>query len=322
MLESVRIENRFDAFVLMEIIEVFTFDNLQYNPETRSNGLFSDFVHTFTFMKIKIEASGWPTECDTDEKKDAYIRLCEVVDNIRIHKNAVKYNKSYRNCSKLINKIVFGVVSACPRTILRRRWSKTEKNFTNFYYHHSPLITINDIFFGNENTAYVEWRYVENAKPILPAPSKDISVITGTYTTAQARIILLSELEKLGQRLLYCDTDSVIFVASESDYIPSTGNGLGQFTNEFVEKVKMKGYVCNSVVAKKKLSFERFKNMLFDVDNDNLTTTTTSISRKKYFNIVTDKITKRFGYTFTKRVVSSELGATLPYGHIGIKNIY
>lgn len=208
-----------------------------------------------------------------------------------------------------------------------------------------------DLFFANERTVYVQWRYVESAKPLLPSPSKDISVITGTYTTAQARVILLCELEKLGERVLYADTDSIIFVASENDYVPSTGVSLGQFTDEvkkhgehayieefvavapksyalkirkspdsdeYVEHVKMKGYVCNSARSKKKLNFECFKNMLFDVNSKILTTKTTSISRRKHFKIVTEKLKKKIGFTFTKRVVL-ENGFTLPFGHVNIE---
>lgn len=94
------------GYRLMEIIEIWSYDKVEYCNETQSNGLFSDFVNTF--MKIKVEASGWPRGCDTDEQKDAYIKHCEEVDGIVIDKDAVKYNSSYRNCSKVINNSLWG----------------------------------------------------------------------------------------------------------------------------------------------------------------------------------------------------------------------
>lgn len=44
---------------------------------------------------------------------------------------------------------------------------------------------------------------------------------------------------------------------------------------------------------------------------------TSNIQRKKHFQIITDKIKKKFGFTFDKRVVCED-HCTLPFGHIDI----
>ena len=61
------------------------------------------------------------------------------------------------------------------------------------------------------------------------------SVVIAAYTTAQARIELYNHMEKLGTRLLYCDTDSCIFVKDENkpeEYESPLGNLLGAMTDE------------------------------------------------------------------------------------------
>ncbi len=58
------------------------------------------------------------------------------------------------------------------------------------------------------------------------------NVIIAAFVTVQARLKLYNEFDKLGERVLYFDTDSVFFVKIEEDYVPELGNYLGQFTNE------------------------------------------------------------------------------------------
>lgn len=62
----------------MEIVEVWCYDTAKYDPETKTNNLFSEYVDTF--LKTKIAASGYPIDADTEEKREAYIRHCAEVD--------------------------------------------------------------------------------------------------------------------------------------------------------------------------------------------------------------------------------------------------
>ena len=52
------------GYVIAYIYEVWHF-------KQKSNNLFQPYVKTF--LKIKQEASGWPSECDTEEKKKKYL---------------------------------------------------------------------------------------------------------------------------------------------------------------------------------------------------------------------------------------------------------
>ncbi len=54
----------------------------------------------------------------------------------------------------------------------------------------------------------------------------------GAFTTAHARLELYDLMDKLGDRVLYSDTDSVIFVSRDGDWIPPLGDHLGELTDE------------------------------------------------------------------------------------------
>ncbi len=59
---------------------------------------------------------------------------------------------------------------------------------------------------------------------------------TNVVITSQARLKLYSELELLNDRVLYCDTDSIIYVSRPNKYDPKLGDYLGEFTNEIDPK--------------------------------------------------------------------------------------
>ena len=59
-----------------------------------------------------------------------------------------------------------------------------------------------------------------------------INVFIAAFTTAQARLKLYDALDSLQERVLYFDTDSVIFKARQGQETLPLGRFLGEFTNE------------------------------------------------------------------------------------------
>ena len=78
------------------------------------------------------------------------------------------------------------------------------------------------------------------SKAVVDYRTKDEDLKTGrytnipiaSYTTAYARIELYKVMEQLGERLLYCDTDSVVFITEEGQKNPPVGSFLGELTDE------------------------------------------------------------------------------------------
>ena len=66
---------------------------------------------------------------------------------------------------------------------------------------------VTHINFVSNETVEMRWKYHDD---FIERSDKN-NVVIAAYTTAQARIKLYSYLEKLGKRVLYCDTDSIIF---------------------------------------------------------------------------------------------------------------
>ncbi len=73
-------------------------------------------------------------------------------------------------------------------------------------------------------------------KQELHEGGRDTNVVLGAFVTCYGRMKLYEELQKLDDRVLYYDTDSIIFISKPNQYEPVLGDYLGWFTNEIKDK--------------------------------------------------------------------------------------
>ena len=92
----------------------------------------------------------------------------------------------------------------------------------------SDKINVTDANFINDELIEVQY---ENVEEFVEAHGKT-NVVIAAFTTARARLKLYSILEQLDRRVLYFDTDSVIYVSKDGEWEPPTGSYLGDLTDE------------------------------------------------------------------------------------------
>lgn len=62
------------GYKIDRIYKVWHFDNVeQYDPNSKTGGVFTEYINTF--LKMKQEASGWPSWCIAEIDKQKYIGL-------------------------------------------------------------------------------------------------------------------------------------------------------------------------------------------------------------------------------------------------------
>ena len=76
----------------------------------------------------------------------------------------------------------------------------------------------------------MEIRYEYGNKFVQPNPNTN--VVIAAFTTAYACLQLYDELDMLGERVLYCDTDSVIYLSQPGQPEPRLGNNIGDLTDK------------------------------------------------------------------------------------------
>ncbi|KAG5876883.1 hypothetical protein JTB14_007459 [Gonioctena quinquepunctata] len=106
----------------------------------------------------------------------------------------------------------------------------------------NPTIYVNTVLPVNEDTLIVNWEYREEACDSLPT----VNVVIAASVTAQARLKLYSYLGQLEKRVLYYDTDSVIYVSRPREFDIPNGEFVGDMTDE-LEKEGLDSYITEFV---------------------------------------------------------------------------
>ncbi|XP_031781445.1 uncharacterized protein LOC116416620 isoform X2 [Nasonia vitripennis] len=225
------------GYSITKIYIICQYEITQYNQIDGSGGLFAEYVNTF--LKIKQEASGWPSWCTDEATKLQYIEQYRLDEGITLAKNNIEKNSGLRAVAKLcLNSFwgKFGQRSNLKQTEVVKSRESLLKLLT------CPERDVNDILAINDKILYVNWQYKDET--VTPAPHT--SVVIAAYTTAHARLELYNYLRRLGDRVLYYDTDSCIFVSHDDapdEYKPFVGSKLGDMTD------KLCGYGENTYIS-------------------------------------------------------------------------
>ena len=195
--------------------------------------------------------------------------------------------------------------------------------------------TIHNVYFINESVCQVFY----SVNNMFNLGSNDCNVVIAAFVTCQARLKLYRELFKLGDRVLYFDTDSIFFVSRPNEYEPKLGAFLGEFTNEidsdegnFIEEFisagpknysykldtgishcTVKGININHVTSTK-LNFDTIKKIVCGDQNEKISVDQMRFTRdKKDWSISNSTFLKDYRFVYDKRVIKENL-TTLPYG--------
>jgi hypothetical protein len=325
------------GYKILKIYEVYHYpETTKFDPLTGEGGLFKEYVQTF--LKLKQEASGYPSHCITESDKDEYVRSYEERQGIRLDKDKINFNPGLRLVAKLFLNSCWG--KFCERG-----------NRANAVFVRSPLELakmqndiskeITDFHIINEDVIAVEVKSSED----FYEESLYTNELIGALTTSYGRLQLLEILNKVGEDALYFDTDSVVYVVRENEwdspYGPlKIGDLLGELTDELGSPethIKLFGssgpkcytYVTNkgdSVLKLKGITINHKNSQVLNVESvkkviigdiDRIVTPqTTQITRQKFTGVIYNRPHKKtYSKIFTKRRIIQGTFNTVPYGY-------
>lgn len=328
------------GYKILEIYEVWSYAVTQYDGLENLTGLFTEMMNKF--IKMKTQASGWPLNCITKEEKDQYVNDFFKIEGIQLEFSKIVKNAGLRSLAKLMLNSFwgkFGQRQNQPKTSIIRQPNEL------YDIVNDPSKYVNNIQEVNEEVLIVSWEYVEEAVNPLSTVNKCIAA----YVTTQARLKLYSYLDQLGDRVLYYDTDSVIYISREGEPDVPTGSFLGDMTDELEEYgpgsyivafasggpksygyivfspkyntyytlCKVKGFSLN-FNASNLINFYTMRAKSVEEDLDPIAITSVNIRRTMNHKVISREETKIFKPTSNKRVFSTEFNS-LPYGHKKVK---
>ncbi|XP_043285730.1 uncharacterized protein [Venturia canescens] len=327
------------GYTVLHVDEIWQYEITRYDPLTRSGGLFADYINTF--LKIKQEASGAPTNCvGNPEALQQYIDDYKNAEGVELDANAIDFNPGLRSLAKLaLNSFwgKFGQRENQTNTLIISTRVELMDLLT------SPEIEITGILPVNHRIMYVNYKNADEAI----RPSLTANVVIAAYTTAQARLKLYEYLEGLGRRVLYCDTDSCIYVSHErsDEYQPPVGQFLGDLTDELsaygdgsyitsfvsggpkfysfiarkpdgttIEVCKVKGITLNFQNSQQ-INYQTIRSFVTGERSAPIVLKFDAIRRTEFHHVISREETKSCAPVSVKRQQDREY-CTLPYGFV------
>ena len=117
---------------------------MQYNPDTNTHGIFSEYVNTF--HALKTAASGFPQGCVTLEEKNEYIKKMESGDKIKLDVDKIQKDPALKSVAKALTTNLWG------RQAINLKRSQVEYFLEpdSFYKTlKSPKVSVDDIIITN-----------------------------------------------------------------------------------------------------------------------------------------------------------------------------
>lgn len=227
----------------------YRFENIKkiiwWDKEHTTRGLFQDYVNVF--LKMKIEAEGWPKENMTEKEKQDYIQMIHDKNpGVWLDPEKIAYNPVMRTIAKLMLNSIWGKFnqrSNMGKTMLLKphEYPIYWAYMTNEEYHTKLSVLIPG--------KVAEMKYTNTNDHIVMA--KNTCITIGAFTTAQGRMMWYRLADKLDpDQVLYGDTDSLMYVYNRniaSHKLIETFEGvLGAPSDEFKKK---KNKVCVEFVS-------------------------------------------------------------------------
>ena len=305
------------------------------------DGLFQDYVNTW--LKIKQEASGWPSWVGDDEtKRQQHIREFYEHKGIQLEYDKIEENKGLRSLAKMMLNSMWGKFG--------QRLNKTQvQEFKDPQAFHRFLDTdtldVRHVSVINEQMVEVHYQHQDEDIPVSP----NLNIFVASFTTSQARDRLYEALQLLGERVLYFDTDSVIYLEEPGQPKPLLGDYLGEFTSEletgdYIEEFvsggpknygyrtkngkaecKVRGFRLNSE-GKTQLNYDVMRqNVLDEIQHPQKEPRQTQVVKThqivrdaKTYDLYTYPDYKRYQLVYDKRVIDPSTFQTYPYGYQAI----
>ncbi|KAK3925255.1 putative DNA polymerase [Frankliniella fusca] len=215
------------GYQLLQVHELYQYPGTKvYNAETGEDGLFSAYVRCF--MALKIQASGWPSDCETEEQKAKFVEDTLQHDGVTLDPTKMIKNPALRTLAKLMCNSFwgkFGEKTHRPKTELIFTYGNLMSLISDPTKEVTSLLPLSDA------CLQVTWMPIEDTEESLPSSS----LLHAAFTTCFGRMQLYKYLDIVRERALYHDTDSVAYISRPGEPDLPTGSHLGDLTDQVEE---------------------------------------------------------------------------------------
>ena len=168
--------------ILVEVHDVYEYQVTQYDPQTRSGGLFVQYIDTF--LKLKAEVSGYPSWVQSPADEDHYISYLFASEDIKMDKDTIESNPAKRGLAKLRLNSMWGKLTERNDRTHTKMISEPQELYRFLAMSGMDFATH---AFARDDVVWASWRYIPEEKVPNLRHTNDVIAF---YVTAGARIHL------------------------------------------------------------------------------------------------------------------------------------
>ena len=261
-------------------------------------------------------------------------------EEIELGPEKIKKNPGLRTLAKMMLNSMWGKFGQRTNKTQVRELDDPQKFSTS----DSDTLQIKYIGIQSEDRVEVQYTLQEEDESIFP----NLNIFVACFTTCWARLKLYDALDILQERVLYKDTDSVVFLSAQGMPEPPLGDYLGDFKDELPpdnymvefasggpknygykthkgkEDYKVRDITLNRL-GKRYVNFEVLKNNVLEdltspLESGEARITAMPIPYKimrnaQEYQLSTTAQQKKYKLVYNKRVVNPHTFQTFPYGY-------
>jgi hypothetical protein len=200
----------------------------EYHEYDQSTELFKSYIRTY--LKIKIECNGMPKHIKSENDWNVFHKYHLDVLGIDLEKDKMVKNSGKKQLAKLMLNSLWGKFAE------NRVYQKHVKVVGDqFYSQMENLVLTNEIELQSEKQVS-PGNFMMVIKPLNTKYDRNRAMRTNltlaSFVTSWGALILWGEMNKLGDRVLYHDTDSIIYEHNPNLYNIPEGKYLGEWEDE------------------------------------------------------------------------------------------
>ena len=177
------------------------------------------------FLHIKTQASGHPDSVCSLEQRQEYMEEYTSNEGVILDPKLIEYNPGLCSIAKLALNSSYGKFEQCSNMSKMAYITHYEKLY-NFLTDQTKVIKDFHVL----DMGMVVMEYVQSEE--FQEPDCKTNVIIASMCSTYACLKLWSIMNQLGSRVMYHDTDSMIYSSYPGQWKPPTGKYLGDLADE------------------------------------------------------------------------------------------
>jgi hypothetical protein len=201
----------------------------EYHQYQRSTDLFKSYIRRY--LKLKIECGGMPAHIQSDEQWDEYALYHRRELGVELERSKMVKNAGKKQLAKMMLNSLWGKFAEAGDYTKEKICHRPDEYLELECLWDMGSIDITFRMQCLNGDVMVAYRQLENGEDIDRLNMRT-NVALASFVTAWGALILWEQMNLLGKRVLYHDTDSIIYERDPEKYNIPVGKYLGEWEDE------------------------------------------------------------------------------------------